>query len=710
MQTSVFKPKVTTEPKSRKTKGLLFLLAVMLLGGLGGTSWWWFFGSKPRVVFSHPIAANSFGESECWRVSDDEIAFFGGGKFTLLNLKRREERWSVPVPLALAVDSAWQQSVANRFLKLQQRAAELADQRGKLKGNSEVKAFNIEAAKYAAELASARADATRMSAQPRPVVNPTGTPKKAEFVFGGDRASVDKLNPVQTGDEAIRLARMTKRKEQIARQRTALNDLRTKADTRLKLQQLRDDEGKLQALEQEQKSDEAALAKKPEIAKLPAPKSEPESDYDYGYGIGGTPKFAVLGDRLWLAEGARVVGFDRSSGVVKANMQMPGPVMTMLETNDAVYTVAYVGPTIRYVVKISEDGATQTFYLPVAREKELFETREGLYEPTIAELRNEFFGAGTLAMAEIKLVAKKIEERQAIKPGAEKAAEDAVQSSVGGGVSEALSIMKVVENDKIRAERGGVERVDASTYRVSVRRPFAKAPTWTGDFTGRVQCFSTFSLSLVTGGTKLVALDANNTKLWEANLAAPAVLGDDYQWASASADPCFEQGDRLYFFDRAVLTAFSKATGEVLWRLPSVGIRKVVTDGAGFLYVHSENLPAESLTYLSEMNSCTEPVLMKVNPANGEILWIGEKYEDVWASGKDVYSKRTGKHGSDIEKAVFTPGAATARVKIYKLSTSTGKPRWEWFQTRHPEHVIAAGKTVAILYADELQVIHSTAL
>ncbi len=711
MQTSVFTPKVATEPKSRKTKGLLFLFAVMLLGALGGAGWWWFFGSKPRAVFSHPIAANSLGKSECWRVSDDEISFFAGGKFTLLDLKRREERWSVPVPLALAVDSVWQESVAKRFLKLQQRAAELAEQRGKLKGNSEVKAFNLEAAKYAAELASARADATRMTAQPRPVINAEGTPKKSEYVFGGDRAMADKLNPTQPEDETLRLARMAKRKEQIARQRTSLNALRTRADTRLKLQQLRDDEGKLQALEQEQKADEAAIAKKLEIAKSPAPNITRKPDYDSGYGNSDSPKFAVLGERLLLAEGARVIAYERSSGVVKANMQMPGPVLRMLETDDAVFIVAHAGPTIRYVAKVLPSGATQTFYAQVALEKPLFENREGLYEPVISESRNEFFGGGTLAMAEIRLVTKNIEARQAIKPGAEIAAEHAVQASAGGGMAEALSIMKVVENDKLRADSGGVERVDTSTYRVSVGRPFASgASIWIGEFAGRVQCFSTASLSLITGGTKLVALDPNNAKLWEATLAAPAVLGDDFQWDSASADPCFEQGDRLYFFDRAVLTAFSKATGEVLWRLPSVGIRKVVTDGAGNLYVHSANLPAESLTYLSEMNSCTEPVLMKVNPANGEILWIGEKYEDVWASGKDVYSKRTGKHGSDIEKAVFTPGAATARVKIYKLSTSTGMPRWEWFQTRHPEHIIAAGKTVAILYADELQVIHSTAL
>ena len=123
MQTSVFTPKVATEPKSRKTKGLLFLFAVMLLGALGGAGWWWFFGSKPRAVFSHPIAANSLGKSECWRVSDDEISFFAGGKFTLLDLKRREERWSVPVPLALAVDSVWQESEATTEGSRTRRAA-----------------------------------------------------------------------------------------------------------------------------------------------------------------------------------------------------------------------------------------------------------------------------------------------------------------------------------------------------------------------------------------------------------------------------------------------------------------------------------------------------------------------------------------------------------------------------------------------------------
>jgi outer membrane protein assembly factor BamB len=102
---------------------------------------------------------------------------------------------------------------------------------------------------------------------------------------------------------------------------------------------------------------------------------------------------------------------------------------------------------------------------------------------------------------------------------------------------------------------------------------------------------------------------------------------------------------------------------------------------------------------------------MRVNPKDGSVQWSVEKFENVWAAGKDVYSMRIGRHSSDVEKAVFQPGTPVeSRMKIYKLNTRNGKPRWEWFQSRTAESVIPFGKTIALLFSDELQIVHSTAL
>jgi hypothetical protein len=46
-------------------------------------------------------------------------------------------------------------------------------------------------------------------------------------------------------------------------------------------------------------------------------------------------------------------------------------------------------------------------------------------------------------------------------------------------------------------------------------------------------------------------------------------------------------------------------------------------------------------------------------------------------------------------------------VKICKLSRGSGKPLWDWFQPRRPRAVEVQGKSVALLFGDELQIIRS---
>jgi outer membrane protein assembly factor BamB len=175
---------------------------------------------------------------------------------------------------------------------------------------------------------------------------------------------------------------------------------------------------------------------------------------------------------------------------------------------------------------------------------------------------------------------------------------------------------------------------------------------------------------------------------------------------------CLEAGNRLFFADGAFLTAFETATGKVLWRLPSIGIRKLQVDAGGSLYVHSRNLPTEALSDadFEDLSGEIHPLTLKVDPESGKIDWQVEKYEDVWVSGKDIYALREGKRPEDIEEAVFNPGKVVERVKLYKLNRSTGEPTWEWFQPRRPRSVHADGKTVGLLFQEELQVLHSIAL
>jgi hypothetical protein len=131
----------------------------------------------------------------------------------------------------------------------------------------------------------------------------------------------------------------------------------------------------------------------------------------------------------------------------------------------------------------------------------------------------------------------------------------------------------------------------------------------------------------------------------------------------------------------------------------------------GYLYVLSDNLPAEALTYaLDSTTQDSLPLTLKINPADGKIMWQVEKYGDLWVSGNDVYTFRQFSTAMDEASAVFSNNGVSARVKIYKLSRSDGSAIWEWFQPRMPRNVNVEGKTVAMLFSGELQVIHSIAL
>ena len=197
--------------------------------------------------------------------------------------------------------------------------------------------------------------------------------------------------------------------------------------------------------------------------------------------------------------------------------------------------------------------------------------------------------------------------------------------------------------------------------------------------------------------------------MWEATLGSPVQIPRSDSDADGTPPPWFETGGRLFFADGAFLTAFDSASGQVAWRLPSVGIRKMQMDGEGFLYLLSGNARVESLSFAMDASlDGAVPLVMCVNPADGKILWQVEKYQDVWASGKDVYALRESQNPHDIEEQVFNRDKAIgARVKLYKLSRRDGSPLWEWFQPRRPHAVEAQGKSVALLFTEELQIIRS---
>ena len=709
----------TSSPKrAKRSHGILIVIA-LIASLLGGGGWYYFFGRKPKISMSVGLEVNGNAAARgLWTVGPGEVLLVGDGDVQLVDVASRKKKWKSAIPRSAVPDPAWQATTNARFVRLQEWADELSRKRAGLANAEEIKAFNADAAKYHEELTAARAEAAKPAVRPvaKPVPQPVAqSGAKPAFVFGGDRSAVDALRPVMDADAQIIGERMKKRAPRLQSLKASLDAKKAAAKTPLQKAAAEEDERRYNAVLAEQKSDEAALAKpKTQAATsiVTARRAETEDGppvFDDEF-ASARPKAAICSDRIWIVEGRRAVAFDRGSGAVKAEVALAGPAREVFADGGTAIVVASAGAGAVQITKLAANAQPQAAYYPTGRREPAFTFSGRSRTPNVQDLRTEFSAVGgSLLRVDIRLKEKNVVTRDAIKPGSEKELADAAGGAAAHSVNEMKSIAALIRNDAARLNGANVEHVDDSTYEITLRRLFEPAvPEWTGTLRGRVQVFSTPTLHLITAGTKLLAFDRANKKTWEAVLGSPVQAGRSDS-ASDGPPPWFETPGRLFFADGAFLTAFDSASGQVAWRLPSVGIRKMVMDGEGFLYVLSGNSHVESLTFAMDASiGDSVPITMRVNSADGKIAWQVEKYQDVWASGKDVYVLRESQNPHDIEEQAFNRDKVIdPRVKLYKLSRRNGSPLWEWFQPRRPQAVEAHGKSVALLFGDELQIIKS---
>ena len=613
------------------------ILAVFLLL-VGAGVWYYAWGRKPSLTLS-----TKFSEKErspnAHLIAPGEVLLLLGQKATLYEMASGKQKWTTslapapaaatPPPKAPAAtpapaepsDPFLAKRVEQRFAKLEAWAAKLKTRRANLKTETQIEAFNADAARYHAELQEARAEAAPLH--------------RAELAAA---EAASKASQAEDGEESFGAWN----------QKTAI---------------------------------------------FPSAKT------------------------IWVVQGSRVVGLDRANGRTTKTIPLAGDFQAAWMGADCFYVVAEA-PNGRQIasIKTADGTARATVTTSPAALPRYSHQAEGLpAEPNVQPLRTEFVAAGgELVQADIRLIESKITERQIVAGSTVSDMEEADKKTTGGWASDALVIAREMEKDAARQATSGKERIDESTYEVVIYRPFAVGvpPSPPVRVQGRPEVFSTANLDLIVAGQTAVAYDHANRKLWESKFGQPLVFaeagGFDEEYASgtgakvaSSTHPCLEDGERFYLFDRAFLAAFERKSGRLLWRLPSVGIRKVQLDGNGHLYVLSSNGGGMDV----------EPVTMKVEAAKGKILWKLEKYQDCFVTGGDLYATRETRNADDAVNQVFDGSKAPqTRFKLYKLSTRNGQPQWEWFQTRRPLWIDADEKKVGILFYDELQVLKSIAL
>ena len=428
----------------------------------------------------------------------------------------------------------------------------------------------------------------------------------------------------------------------------------------------------------------------------------------------------IEGDNIWVTTGRNIVCLDRGTGAEKSKAQVGGRIQEMTFGDGALVVVSSKGAYDRIFTRIELPSGTQqteqrTIPEPPPRATRFDPDAPVSTDPYVPEERREFVAAGgNIAQLDVKLVEKKIVSVDTMKPVQQTKKDfDNLQ------VTQTREYAEDVINEMNRMKTGGTARVDQSRYAMTVQQVFGKDATpWTDEVTGPPALFALKTVDVVVAGNVMYVLDKNNQKLWQSTLSYPVARqfrsqvssGEDAGRGSATA-PCIERGDTLYFFDQGVLTAFDIKTGAARWRMPSVGISKIQFDDKGMLYVTTTSASPESIQYYQQVNLSDKvmPIILKVDPANGKVLWrVEQTGDECYLSGKFVYITRTRTPAGLM--ALTSHSIASTNFRLYRLNPRNGKPMWEYYREGDPSSVDFHDNAILFQFPDRVEVLKFLAL
>jgi outer membrane protein assembly factor BamB len=221
-------------------------------------------------------------------------------------------------------------------------------------------------------------------------------------------------------------------------------------------------------------------------------------------------------------------------------------------------------------------------------------------------------------------------------------------------------------------------------------------------------------VDVLVAGKTVHVFNKKNQKLWEGKLSFPVADSVAAGYGGDRAiSPCLEEAGSLYMFDKGVLSAFDARTGNVAWRVPSVGISQVVRDNSGKLYVVTTSASPESIQYSQQVriNDKPYPVLMKVDAASGRVLWKADHLgEQCYLSGKYVYVTEARISGLDVIGAGGDDSNVPVHHRIYRVDPSNGKFIWQYYQPRAPGRISVQKNRLLLQFGDEIRVLSYLAL
>ena len=442
---------------------------------------------------------------------------------------------------------------------------------------------------------------------------------------------------------------------------------------------------------------------------------------------GRTPIVFADQDKLWICLGDQIKWLDPATGAVKQSVPIAGRFLSFTAAESTLLVVSELDETRRVALRIDRStGAAASQEISVPRREAqttpndlpsnvlptaavlTSQVLDGKFSKTLDAMSSEFFSTGkSLLEMRVKLLAPNVTYVQSIKPRG--------PSQLNGQTTASTSSSLVaaeIFNDLKRSQTGGVRPVDESKYEVRLRRWLDREPVeWHGEVIGPPAFFPLTTVDLLVAGQTLLVFDKQNNKLFESKLSYPISERFTAPGFSGRLAPADEGTNMLYFFDQGVLTAFSLPAGEVRWRLTSFGISAIQRDDKGMLYVDSTTGGPEDVKFADTITlDKIPPVLLKVDAANGKILWKSESRGDrSFVSGKFLYSESVEQGGVAMAQALSDAldqprGQGTVYFHLYRIDPDTGQTLWSLYREAGPRDVAIERNHILLRFGDELQV------
>jgi hypothetical protein len=413
----------------------------------------------------------------------------------------------------------------------------------------------------------------------------------------------------------------------------------------------------------------------------------------------------VSGKDLWVFLGNGALRLDLATGKQKQELPLPGNFTENYLGEDSYLRVAQPGVARAVTLLNLDSGHSQTATInePSLRQLAAAITARALpaggggkEDDPLPECEREFFVSdSSVVQLQWRLLEARVE-------------------AVGKQKS------SVLDSKELRASQGaeatdeflhgtaGPRLEDQSRYMVTLKRVLGSGASWSGEVIGAPVFLPSRSLDLLAAGRTLYAFSKEGQQIWESKLSAP--LSPRYVRSTSEEIPAVESGGTLYVFDQSTLAALDTRSGEVKWRVQTVGTSQVLPDANKKLYVITTSAGPDQLnpSHDIQYSAKVKPLLLKIDAKTGATLWDSlDSVDHVYLSGKYFYGSRAQLSSADLFTEQTSHGEYQAPVhhRVFRLDPSNGRQLWEVYHEGNSLDVEVKNRSVFICYSDEFQAI-----